>query len=117
MGTFVSGVCECGYRSGSLMLGAGMANFEEECRAPARCETCEEVVDADIVDPRSGVPPLRGCSHVLRRAGSPRHGDGTIRGVDWVLPDGRLLVLGPGPFHCPRCGERTLRFGMAGLFD
>ncbi len=117
MGTFVSGVCGCGYRSGSLMLGAGMANFEEQCRAPARCETCEEVVDADIVDPGAACPHCGGAVTFYVEPLPADTGDGTIRGVDWVLPDGRLLVLGPGPFHCPRCGDRTLRFHMSGLFD
>lgn len=44
-------VCSCGYRNGPLAIGAGMLNFETECYVPARCDTCHDIVSADILNP------------------------------------------------------------------
>ncbi len=58
MGSILKAECECGFESDHLYVGAGMADFEKVCYAPAFCGNCRKLVVADYV---SGSPKCPEC--------------------------------------------------------
>lgn len=100
MGTMYIAVCPCGYESGELFEGCGMAG-PDSCRDLARCEYCHMIVSIRSSSARHRCPKCSRKVHLLdldeERADN----------ADSSLPD----------FECPKCGNFTMKLHMAGLWD
>jgi len=94
--------CTCGYNSGVLFDGCGMAG-EKSNRALARCDHCRQIVS---------IPDTGG-----------RHRCPTCRRKVVVLPvPSNILGERPradpfGPLECPQCQRVAMRLVHAGLWD
>jgi DNA-directed RNA polymerase subunit RPC12/RpoP len=94
MGSMYQGTCACGYSSGVLPEGCGMAG-PAFCRSLARCEFCRAIVSI-----RSSSPRLR-CPTCRRKV--------------------QIIATGPEierlfNLDCPRCGSPML-MAEVGLWD
>jgi DNA-directed RNA polymerase subunit RPC12/RpoP len=101
MGSIFEAHCLCGYGSGELLEGCGMAG-PQSCRDLARCDHCKEIVS---IRANSGRPRCPQCRHKvsvlhLGEAGA-----------------GGSSAEGPMALECPRCHRSTMRLAEAGLWD
>ena len=118
MGLIVEGSCPCGYHSDSLFLGSGMDRAEGALRVPASCADCCSVVAVDLNAASRRCPGCGGDG--LKGYGSLRTHRGGLRRLAQSPPD--IIAIGrwslpDRDYSCPRCGERSLRFVMAGAWD
>jgi hypothetical protein len=119
MGSEVTAQCECGVRA-NLLIGGGMANFKTVCAFPCLCESCHNIVQANLL-----AKPLL-CPH-CRATNLTPYDDPQVIGelgqrvvAQWNMRDqlGRKLCLTDGKYKCPKCGLMTLRFASSGIcFD
>ena len=97
MGNLYRGECSCGYESGMVSEGIGMAG-PQTSRSLVGCERCHELFSiASSRRPRC--PKCRGQVTVCK--------------IDhWKVPAG-----GPLAIQCPRCGQPTMMLVQAGFWD
>lgn len=116
MGSQVTAKCVCGYQAESL-IGGGMSDFGTICYFPCLCESCESIVEANLLSKEPNCPDCNspGCIPYddSRLIGSP--GVRTI--ADWNVHErlGRVLILTDGSYKCPECGKMELTFSSGGL--
>jgi hypothetical protein len=51
MGALLLAQCPCGFFAGPLAVGGGMAIFQIDCGAPARCRSCGALAVHNCLDP------------------------------------------------------------------
>lgn len=90
MGGLFSASCQCGYRVENLLDGIGDAGAPH---SPAVCPSCREVFSIRTGGKRAACPRCRGKLELLDT-------------------DKRT-----GALPCPKCGGKTLRIEMDGLWD
>jgi hypothetical protein len=117
MGSSVQADCSCGYHSGILMIGGGMANYTTLCAFPAWCPVCRELLLLNLL---AGplVCPHCASPQVLSYDDARLIGEtGATQVVSWNVTDrlDRTLILTDGSYLCPNCGQFTLHFSSAGI--
>jgi DNA-directed RNA polymerase subunit RPC12/RpoP len=100
MGQIIKAVCVCGYASGELLEGYGMAG-PHSGRRLASCARCREVVSVDSSPDRRHCPK---CRH-------------SVVVIDLPDDDNDEASLEDVHVDCPRCGKSTLQLVFAGLWD
>ena len=89
MGSSISAECPCGFKTGTMLTGGGMLNFETLDRQPCLCRDCHLLFGGNMKQ----TPVL--CPVCAREAVPYERGG-----------------LGDGPYECPKCGKDTLVFTM-----
>jgi Zn finger protein HypA/HybF involved in hydrogenase expression len=116
MGSSVKAKCPCGFKAES-MIGGGMLDHLTTCLFPCLCETCKDMVTANLYDEKITCPECN--SPGVIPYDDPRlQGDaGTQAVAGWNTSDrlGRELALMDGTYKCPKCGSTTLRFEQGGI--
>ena len=100
MGTMYQAECVCGYASGFLSEGCGMAGLSRDL---GRCDHCQEMVSIPALSVRRRCPKCRRKVVVLKNVNTDD--DETTRA-------GALAGL-----ECPRCHQLTMRLEVAGVWD
>lgn len=90
MGGLFSASCRCGYRVENLLDGVG---FAADPHSPAVCRACREVLTIRTAGRTPTCPQCRGP-------------------LEFIDTDRRT-----GALPCPKCGKKTLRIEMDGLWD
>lgn len=118
-GTMVEARCECGYKSGNLLLFGGKANFQRVCLFPAYCPGVKKVLLVNMFDEKPRNPDC--ASGQLTPYDQPTlvgvKGKGVIASWNTHKRLGRDLKLTDGTYLCPVCGQKTLRFYPVGMWD
>lgn len=89
-----------------------MMDFTTMCHFPCLCESCRDVVDANLLAKNLQCPKCRG--HNLIPYDDPwligTAGERNL--AEWNMQDslGRILVLTDGNYKCPKCRKMTLTF-------
>jgi len=94
-----------------------MINFDTECYVPARCDSCHDIISADIMNTPATCPQCDGGVTFIVEPLDSQTPTEEIPIDGWVLPDDRILVVDPGPYPCPRCDTMTLHLPVTGMFD
>jgi hypothetical protein len=102
MGSSVTATCTCGF-TGEYLIGGGMEDFETTCCFPCLCETCNTVVEANLLSTPLQCPDCKGLAVVPYDDPSLVGLIGERREVDWNLGGelGRRLILTDGTYRCP----------------
>ena len=89
-----------------------MMDFTTTCHFPCLCESCRDIVDANLLADALRCSRCRGI-HLIpyddpRLVGTA----GELSLAEWNMQDslGRILVLTDGTYKCPKCGKMTLTF-------
>jgi len=117
VGMMVVARCRCGCESSQLTIGAGMLTFKERCWWPAWCESCFEVVTADVMASRAA---CERCGQDVELFGEVDSTEADVPGLmpEWSTPDGRHLSLANGPaYRCRICDRDALAFQITGDSD
>ena len=116
LGSAVTASCACGLEA-TVLIGGGMANFMAVCYFPCQCARCNRVVQVNLLAKRRRCPKCRASQPVPYD--HPRLTDGSGSNVitSWNIAEklGRTLKLTDSHYHCPQCGQMTLRFCNGGL--
>jgi Zn finger protein HypA/HybF involved in hydrogenase expression len=119
MGASIIAFCECGYQA-SFLIGGGMMNFMTVCNFPALCNSCQEIVQVNLLSERKLCPKCKD-SQVIPYDDKKLVGKlGKNEIVSWNMEEqlGRVLRLTDGIYLCPSCEEYKLRFEPGDiLFD
>jgi Zn finger protein HypA/HybF involved in hydrogenase expression len=116
MGAAVTATCSCGLEA-SILIGGGMSNFMDICYFPCQCARCKKVVQVNLLAKRQRCPTCRANQPVPYDDPSLTDGSGSNEITSWNIAEnlGRTLKLTDSHYHCPQCGQMTLRFQNAGL--
>ena len=98
MGSVIKAKCPCGYVSGDLFEGCGMAG-PETCRNLARCDHCQEIV---LIRSSSVRPRCPKCRHKVQVI---------------TIDNQRTFDSKPEKFECPQCRKTSMRLKEVGLWD
>ena len=116
MGSSVKGTCPCGLEV-EVPIGGGMANFATTCYFPCLCETCHEIVAANLLAQPPRCPQC--CGTALIPYDDPRvsllPGKNLVAGCDLKQKLGREVALTDGDYLCPCCKNHSLKFRDTGL--
>jgi hypothetical protein len=116
MGMICSAWCTCGYESTQVEFGAGMADFNAHCSAPALCRNCQKVVSTEFFASDHKCRSCRGSVGLYAEV----RGDSDYEyesGQTWRIDDTRVLYLSYEGNRCPRCRDHSLTFSVTGAFD
>ena len=111
MGVQVTAICECGLNT-DVQIGGGMFDFTTMCHFPCICNSCRNLVEANLLEKGRTCPHCN--SHDLIPYNDQRligtAGNRTV--TEWSMEDSqrRELVLTNGTYKCPKCGKMSLRF-------
>ena len=100
MGTMYIATCPCGYKSGELLEGCGMAGVDS-CHDLARCDNCHTIFSIRSSSVRHRCPR---CSRKVQ-----------IISIDEEMINN--AHSSPLTFHCPQCGNFTMKLHEVGLWD
>jgi len=100
MGVIYQASCLCGYETGDLFEGCGMAGANS-CRDLATCEYCQIIVSVRSASVRHRCPK---CSRKVQ-----------ILKIDEDMDNDRQL--NPIILTCPKCGKVTMKLHEVGLWD
>ena len=114
MGSAVIASCTCGLEK-EFMIGGGMMDFTTVCHFPCLCESCNDIVDANLL---SKEPRCSECnSPAVIPYDDPKlsSGNGVHEVAFWNTKAdlGRKLVLTDADYKCPKCRQMTLCFSDA----
>ena len=109
MGSEVMAYCACGTRATSL-IGSGKIDFRENNFFPAHCKRCSLVVQANLKEKPVSCPDCDGHEVTPYTEPDLAKGDGDRNVATWGEN-----ILTNGHYHCPACGDYTLRFYPTGL--
>ena len=98
MGSIFTAQCSCGYESGNLIEGCGMAG-PDTCCSLASCNNCQEIVSIRSSSVRPRCPTCRRKVQVI------------------AIDDQSISASKPAALECPQCGKSTMTLTMAGLWD
>ena len=103
--------------STTLMIGGGRANFMTTCALPCLCESCHNIVQANLLARPPLCPQCRATNLTPYDAPQVVGSLGPRVVAQWNMRDqlGRELCLTDGYYKCPKCGQMTLRFARTGL--
>ncbi len=116
MGSQVVAECNCGVKA-SILIGGGMLNFMDTCYFPCMCESCNRVVQVNLLDKETRCPDCQAQNPIPyddpRLLGTP----GNHHVAQWrvIRQLDRNLVLTDGKYKCPKCGKMSLEFSDSGL--
>src|SRR5688572_18725933 len=102
MGSIFEAQCLCGYISGELLEGCGMAG-PQSCRDLARCDHCKEIVSIRANSERPRCPKCRRKVFVLDLEQSNEGKPSTCGGTSGL--------------ECPRCHRSTMHLEESGIWD
>lgn len=99
------------------MVGGGMINFQTYCGAPAYCDTCADVVEANYFDDRPVCPKCKESitfynDPTLRRKKN-KISKRTTLVFSWTLR--KTFKLFDTEYRCPKCSRFRLKFSDAGI--
>ena len=116
MGSQVAAKCECGVEA-EIPIGGGMMDFTTTCYFPCLCDSCHNIVAANLLAKKPRCPDC-GAANLMPYDDHRLVGSRGERAVaEWHMEErlGRELVLTDGSYKCPKCGEMTLQFADTGL--
>jgi hypothetical protein len=116
MGATVTATCSCGVEL-TIPIGGGMQTFTHLCSFPCLCPRCKIITTVNLLDARHRCPKCRSTKLIPYDDPSLSDGTGSQVIASWNMAEqlGRELVLTDSHYHCPQCGQMTLRFRSAGL--
>jgi hypothetical protein len=109
MGSQSFAFCNCGLRATTL-IGGGFSDFQENCRFPALCRGCNQVVEVNLLKPPLSCPECTSREVIPYTDPTLAKGDGDGEVITWGDHN-----LTNGHYQCPACGQFTLRFRPGGL--
>lgn len=111
MGSAVTARCQCGVET-DILIGGGMDNFMTTCYFPCLCESCQNVVQVNLLAKPIKCPECGAHDPIpyddLQLLGTP--GNREVAGWNVKEKLGRELVLTDGKYKCPKCGQMSLEF-------
>lgn len=125
MGNILKASCACGFKSGELFAGFGMAG-PEYCGTPVACPTCKRLW---VQNHAKKGAVCRKCRATLYRLHDPENfGPADVaRKLDGSFPWSVESIPSDNPdvddcppeffYRCPKCGKMEMRLENAGLWD
>ncbi len=112
MGVVVSGRCSCGYAAEWLSVGVGMRYTPGLWLSPCLCRKCRKAVSANVLAKTLKCPlcKAKGVEPYM----NPDAGQKGGKPYRSCATSGPLFDSG---FECPACGEKSLKFVLAGIWD
>jgi hypothetical protein len=116
MGSEVMARCECGVEA-EIMIGGGMLDFMTTCYFPCLCESCQAVVQSNLLEEPPRCPECGAENPTPYDDKSVIGAEGENVVADWNLQGklSRELILTDGNYKCPKCRNMTLHFSDSGL--
>ena len=116
MGSDVIAECQCGLKT-NIMIGGGMMNFMDTCYFPCLCQSCQDVVEVNLLAKEASCPKCKTTEVIPYDDPSLSEGEEGYIVAGWNMEEalGRKLSLTSKNYKCPQCGQMTLRFEKGGL--
>ena len=116
MGSQVVATCKCGVEA-SILIGGGMLNFMTTCFFPCFCESCQGIVQVNLLAKETRCPECQAYNPIPYDDPRLRDAPGQRRVAVWNVINklGRELELTNGRYKCPKCGKMSLEFKEGSL--
>ena len=116
MGSSVKASCKCGYAE-SILIGGGMSNFKTTCYFPCLCESCNEIVEENLLNKQLKCPKCGKTGIVPYDDPKLIKTQGAEVVEEWDVSDalGRSLKLTNGNYLCPKCQQFGVTFTDEGF--
>lgn len=104
MGSSVQASCPCGVDE-QIMIGDGMMNYETCCLFPFSCDSCNSLVEENILSENLRCPNCKASDPI------PYTDPGLVgvKGEHEVVQWGEHSLTN-GAYKCPKCKKPNLRF-------
>ena len=109
MGSSVIASCPCGVDE-QIMIGGGMMNHETCCLFPCSCDSCNSLVEENILSEKLRCPKCK-ASDLIPYTDPRLEGE---KGEHEVVQWGDHSLTN-GAYKCPKCKKPTLSFQPGGL--
>jgi len=120
MGSMINAICDCGFQSGTIMVGGGMLNFDTVCYAPAICLRFNIFLVKNYLKKYSKCPKCRKkvvfYNNPIVQEKLKRNENRYNDIFSWRLEKSEFQLLDLN-YLCPECGKMSLRFVREGHWD
>ncbi len=116
MGSEVMASCKCGL-SENILIGGGMLTFTTTCLFPCYCDSCNNVVEVNLLSEDKECPHCRSKAIISYDDPSmiKSAGDNIVASWNMEQKIGRELIITNGSYLCPKCKKPNLKFEDSGL--